>query len=148
MKYKCMALAFLLLSNTYAKQLDLDSMVSKYEGFRANPYIDSDGMSIGYGTHLPLTQYEGKLLMIHRLSIAEDKLKRYSWYSRLSHNRKVILIQIVYQLGLTRFLKFNRTIWCLENRYYHAAANHLRNSLWYKQSGTRSKELVKLFYKG
>lgn len=148
MKYNLILLTFLLVPNIFAKELDLVSMTAKYEGFKANPYIDAEGISIGYGTHLPLTKYEAKLLMVHRLSIANAQLKKYSWFNKLSYNRKIVIIEIVYQLGLPVFLTFHNTIWCLKNEYYHAAANHLKDSLWYKQSGHRSKELVRLFYKG
>lgn len=146
MNYSLFIIAFLLVTNTFAKELDLIAMTAKYEGFKSQPYIDANGMSIGYGTHLPLTKYEAKLLMIHRLSIVNEQLKQYVWFHKLNYNRKVVIIEIVYQLGLTKFLKFNNTIWCLKHKYYHAVANHLKDSLWYKQSGERSKELVKLFY--
>lgn len=138
----------LLFISLHAKNLDVIDMTIKYEGFKAKPYKDSEGLSIGYGTHLPLTSIEARLLMVHRLSIINEQLKRYDWFNTLSYNRKVIIIEIVYQVGLSGFLKFHNTIWCLENKYYHAAANHLKDSLWYKQSGLRSKELVKLFYEG
>lgn len=110
MKYNLFIITFLLVSNIFAKELNLTTMTARYEGFRANPYIDTNGMSIGYGTHLPLTKYEAKLLMIYRLSIVNKQLKQYTWFHKLDYNRKVIIIEIIYQLGLIKFLKFNNTI--------------------------------------
>lgn len=141
-------LALLLTTQLFSSKLV--DLVKKHEGFSSTIYKDSGHLSIGYGTNLSygITEAEAELLLIHRLSITHEKLKRFSWFNKLSYNRKLVIISMGYQLGISGLLEFKHLIWRLQHGYYKAAANAMIESLWYKQSGTRSKELVELMKKG
>jgi lysozyme len=46
-----------------------------------------------------------------------------------------------YQLGLSGFSKFKKTIYYLETQQYDEAADEMLDSLWAKQTPNRAKEL-------
>lgn len=137
-------LTILLSSSLYS--LDLVTMVKQHEGFSQYIYEDNEHRSIGYGTNLShgITKAEAELLLVHRLTVIHEQLKQYDWFNKLSYNRRVVLTSMGYQLGLSGLLQFKDMIWCLKHNYFNAAANRMTRSLWYKQSGTRAKQLVQL----
>ena len=143
-------LTLLLAINLYA--IDFDSTVERikhYEGFSSAIYKDAGGYSIGYGTNLSsITKAEAHLLLVHRLSIRLAKLQQYTWFNRLNRTRQEVIVGMSYQLGMTGLLKFKHMIWRLEHGYWRAAANAMQESKWFKQSGNRSRELVKQMKRG
>ena len=142
-------IALLLITLSLSASSLISQMIA-HEGLSLMPYLDADGISIGYGTHLPLTEAEAHILLVHRLSIIKAKLSKYSWFTRLSHNRQHVNIDMSYNLGINGLLRFKTMIWCLKQPkpYYHAAANALKDSLWYRQVGSRGKKLYKLMWDG
>jgi lysozyme len=49
---------------------------------------------------------------------------------------------MAYNLGMTGFFKFEKTIAFLEKGDFESAANEMLNSKWANQVGKRAKELV------
>jgi len=145
-----MKLLLLILLTIQLFSNELVDMVKKHEGFSPTIYTDRNHQSIGYGTNLSygITEAEAELLLIHRLTIAHEQLKRFTWFNKQTYNRKLVLVSMCYQLGLNGLLQFKDMIWCLTHNYPRAAANRMTRSLWYKQSGNRAKELVELMRKG
>lgn len=147
-----MKLLALLLLTTSIYALNFDTAIQQikhHEGFRSSPYKDNGHLSVGYGTNLShITRAEAHLLLVHRLSIRLEQLKQYSWFRKLSPNRQNVVLNMSYQLGMTGLLKFKHMIWRLKHGYWKAAANAMVNSRWYRQSGHRSKSLVKQMIKG
>jgi len=144
-----MKLLLLFIPLILSAKLHVVDLIKQHEGFRATFYKDgSNRYSIGYGTHLPLTRAEAELLLTHRLAIVATKLKQYSWYTKQNYTRRVVLVDMAYNLGISRLLKFKTMIWCLQNNYYHAAANAMRNSLWCRQTKNRCKTLSKMMWRG
>jgi len=144
-------LSFILAISLQASMISTTSMlVKKQEGFSKYLYIDSGGYSIGYGTNLTggLSKVEANWLLQHRLKMAYIKLTNYSWFRIQNKTRKIALVDLTYNLGLPRLLKFKAFIWCLNNGYYHGAANALKHSLWYSQVGLRAKTIYNMIYKG
>lgn len=145
MKY----LLILVLSiNLFAN--DLVNMIKRHEGFKSNLYLDSGHYAIGYGFNLAhgITEAEAELLLIHRLSILHERLKQFNWFNKLSYNRKLVIVNMSYQLGISGLLDFKHMIWRLKHNYFNGAANAMIESRWYQQSGDRARELVKLMREG
>ena len=144
-------LLFILLTASLLA-LDFDKLVTQikvHEGFSSTIYKDRSGLAIGYGTNLAsITKAEAHLLLIHRLSNRITTLSQYPWYRKLSDTRKSVIISMAYQLGPNGLLKFKKMIWALNRGYYNGAANQMIDSLWYQQSGNRSKELVQIMKEG
>jgi len=143
-------LILLLAINLYA--IDFDSTVEQikqHEGFRSSPYKDSGHLSVGYGTNLShITKAEAQLLLIHRLSMRLAQLRSHTWFNNLNPTRQGVILNMSYQLGYAGILQFKHMIWRLEHGYYKAAANAMVDSKWYRQSGSRSRLLVKQMKRG
>ena len=146
-----LAILIILLSIPIRADIKLATdLIIKHEGFRSKPYIDTSGFSIGYGTNLAygISEAEALLLLTHRLAILEQRLLNLHWFRRLSPVRKAVILDLTYNIGYTGLHTFKGMIWCLKNNHFNAAANHMRDSLWFKQTGTRAKKLIILMKEG
>lgn len=86
----------------YCGGANLPSSIKDHEGFSGMPYEDSGKQAIGYGTLLPLTQYEAEWLMRTRLNdavVGTMKLYDEVW-DVLSEARKSVLCEMAYQMGV------------------------------------------------
>ena len=50
-------------------------------------------------------------------------------------------MNMCYQMGLSGFSQFKKTIYYLETEQYEEAADEMLDSLWHKQTPARSQEL-------
>lgn len=69
-------------------------------------------------------------------------------FDSLSDNRKVVILDLAFNLGETKLAKFVNTLKAVNEGRWEDAAKGLEDSLWYKQVGNRSKKLVKLMRQG
>jgi GH24 family phage-related lysozyme (muramidase) len=58
------------------------------------------------------------------------------------------LIDFVFQLGKTKALKFHHTIAAINTGRWEDAANHMRQSAWFKQVPKRAVEVTDLIEAG
>ena len=128
-----------------AKQL-----VMQHEGYRRHAYSDTNHLAIGYGINLGygISEPEAQLLLDYRLEIIHNQLTKYKWYTDLNPIRRSVIQDMVYNLGLPGFLQFKSTIWCLKNHWYKSASKHMADSIWFRQTGIRAKQLTKLMRDG
>jgi lysozyme len=121
-------------------------LIKQHEGFVSKPYIDNNHLSIGYGTSLRfgISKAEAELLLTHRLAIVEEQLKQFAWYTKQSDIRKTVLLDLTYNIGINGTLQFKSMLWALNRNYFNGAANAMKHSLWYAQTGTRAKQLVRM----
>jgi len=126
------------------------TLVKQHEGLVLKPYQDSTGISIGYGTNLSagITQEEAEYLLTYRLAKLQSRLQKLLWYVQLTPVRKVAILDLAYNVGYSGLLNFTDLIWCLKHHYWNGAANRMKQSLWYKQTGTRAIYLVQLMRHG
>jgi lysozyme len=143
----------------------------RHEGLRYLPYTDTTGhKSIAYGRNLDDNPYpkevidylsherskgviEGEEVTLaaceYLLSLDVESSKAsavrifgigfFSW----TDTRKAAILNMIYNLGETRFRKFRYTIESLKKKDWALAADHAKNSLWYKQVKSRGVEIVK-----
>ena len=138
----------LLADNTLIYQTLV--VTKQHEGFSKYLYMDNGNYSIGYGTNLSggISKDEAELLLRYRLNKTYKKLIKYDWYSCLNTPRKIAVLDLAYNLGITKLLRFRHFIWRLKHSYYKAAANALRESAWYHQVGSRALYIVNIIEKG
>ena len=74
--------------------------------------------------------------------------ERYQWFHELSHNRKRVVVNMIFNLGRTGFARFTKTIAYLSGRDYEAAADEMLDSRWAEQVGNRAKFLSGLMLMG
>ena len=66
-----------------------------------------------------------------------------SWYKATPFVVKTVLINMAFNLGLKGLLEFKNTLAYMKASNWKQAASNMRQSLWYKQVGSRAEELSK-----
>ena len=126
--------------------------IAQEEGFSGMMYDCPAGKkTIGYGFNLettPIPQYIAKLWLKYQISEIEDSLNRYDWYVSMNDNRRIVLIDMVYQMGLNGVLKFKNMIKALENRNYRLAAVEMLDSNYAKQTPNRANRNAEIMHQG
>ena len=126
--------------------LELLSSIRKHEGFRAKPYKCSEGFdTIGYGfavKDLVLDEDIANIILQRKLEALIRSIEfKFSWYADLPNVVKDSVIECCYQLGLSGFGKFKKTIEHLKNEEWELAADEMLDSKWAKQTPNRAKAL-------
>ena len=126
--------------------MSLLNQIKKHEGFRSSVYQCTEGYdTIGYGFEVKdLEIYEeiAEEILIQKIAELESKIsKKFEWYHTAPQEAKEVVINMCYQLGLSGFSKFKKTIYLLETEQYEEASVEMLDSLWAKQTPRRAKEL-------
>ena len=135
---------------------NLRKRIKLNEGFSLKPYKDQLGyLTIGYG-HLILSNE--KILLkkkIHKKELEEifekDFKKALSNFNNtlksFTSNKKEdeLLIEMIFQLGISGCLKFKNLIKNMRKGNKHLVCLDMMDSLWYKQTPNRVKNLIKTF---
>jgi len=137
---------------------DLKKRIKHNEGFSLKPYRDKLGyLTIGYG-HLILP-HEKNLLKEKKTKTDLENifekdfnktLKEFKFFFiKFSSNKKEaeLLIEMVFQLGTKGVLKFTKLLLNMSNGNKHLVCFEMMNSLWYKQTPIRVKNLINTFLK-
>ena len=116
---------------------DLEREVASDEGFMPIPYRCTSGkLSIGYGTNIQdgIDRDEALLLMRHRLGKVVAALEsRLPFFVKLTDDRRRVLANMGYQLGIAGLMGFKRMLAALERGDYEAAAREMLDSKWARQ---------------
>ena len=73
--------------------------------------------------------------LLQRITVA------FPWFKDVDDTAKGVIVNMCYQLGLSGFSKFKKTIYLLETEQYEDASVEMLDSLWAKQTPNRAKEL-------
>ncbi|EDM22942.1 hypothetical protein [Caminibacter mediatlanticus] len=65
-------------------------------------------------------------------------------FDELPENVRLALIDMIFNLGKPRFLKFKKMIQAVKNRDFQKAAYEAKNSQWCRQVRGRCKDIIKL----
>ena len=122
--------------------------IKKHEGFRGQPYLCSAGKTtIGYGRNLeanPLTEDEAEILLRNDVAkVVEDLQEGILCWHKLNDARKAVLINMMFNLGVSGFYGFRKFIAALEQGFFELAAKEMLDSKWSFQVGERSVELAR-----
>ena len=129
--------------------MSLLNQIKKHEGFRPTVYQCTEGYdTIGYGfavKDLELTKDIAEKILIQKVAKLESNIsKKFEWYHTAPQEAKEVVINMCYQLGLSGFSKFKKTIYLLETEQYEDASIEMLDSLWAKQTPIRAKELSEI----
>ena len=132
---------------------ELEREVANDEGFMPIPYRCTSGkLSIGYGTNIQdgITKDEALLLMRHRLGKVVAALEsRLPFWSKLTDERRRVLANMGYQLGIAGLMGFKRMLAGLSRGDYEAAAREMLDSKWARQdSPGRARRLAERMRRG
>lgn len=116
---------------------DLEREIADDEGFRAHFYKCTAGAwSIGYGTNLSdgVDREEALLLMRHRIGKVVAALEsRLPFWAKLTDERRRVLANMGYQLGIAGLMGFKRMLTALTRGDHEAAAREMLDSKWAKR---------------
>lgn len=126
--------------------MSLIDEIKLHEGFRSKPYKCTEGyLTIGYGQRLDYIEVDEETAekwLMEKVDKIKNKLDlKFSWYSKAPQEVQDIVVNMSYQMGVSGFSKFKKTIKYLEQGLYHKASSEMLDSLWSRQTPERSKEL-------
>lgn len=133
----------------------LVSMITRHEGVRSHVYKCSVGMetiaigrSIGPGG-LGLSDDEISYLLVNDINRVIDELSAsFPWFLDLDEVRRDAIIDLCFNLGITKLLHFKNGIDAMEDQSYDSAAIHFLDSRWAQQVGDRAEELCEMIRTG
>ncbi len=137
---------------------ELKKRIKKNEGYSLKPYKDQLGhLTIGYGhlilpneTYLLKTKTnKAQLNSIFNQDFERALMDYKQLIKQKNHNRKdkELLIEMVYQMGAKRVLKFKKLISNMKKNKKHLVCFEMMDSLWYTQTPNRVKNLIIAFLK-
>ena len=101
--------------------------------------------TIGYGfaiKDLFLDEDIAELILIRNLAVLVERIKKtFSWINDAPKEVQDVVTNMCYQLGISGFSKFKKTIYFIETEQYQEASVEMLDSLWAKQTPNRAKEL-------
>lgn len=128
-------------------------MLIEHEGLNLKPYTCPAGkLTIGIGRNIEdngISKEEALFLFENDINKVTLELNKcFNFFQRLQATRKVALIDMCFNLGLTKFLGFKKMIAALEKLDYEIAANEMLDSRWAKQVGRRAVTLSQMIREG
>lgn len=126
--------------------LSIKDWIKKHEGLSLNIYRDSvDKITVGVGRNLSdngISSEEADFLLDNDIQRCIKELLPFSWYLDQPQSVKNALVNMCFNLGITRLLKFKRMIAALEVNDYERAATEALDSRWAKQVGARALDVA------
>jgi len=137
--------------------MDVQEYVKKNEGLRLKPYLCTAGKwTIGYGHNLEngISEYVAEAILDEDIRTAiEDVLDIFSndkdeFQLILSYNRYTALVDMMFNLGKSRFLTFKKMIKAIKKKDWDRAADELLDSKYANQVKQRAINNSNLLRKG
>lgn len=124
----------------------LMDQLHRHEGLRLHPYRCTAGkLTIGIGRNLEdvgITAVEADVLLANDLiRVVEDLRRNYSAFDRLDNVRKFVLIDMCFNLGISRLRMFKKMFAAIDEQDWTLAAAEMVDSRWCSQVGERCKTL-------
>lgn len=129
-----------------------NKLLKQHEGLKLKAYKDTEGKTtIGFGRNLDqvgISLEEANMLLDNDIDIAEKELRKQAFYKKLNIVRQTAVIDMVFNLGYTKFLGFTKFISYLDQGKYEAASKEMLRSKWAKQVGQRANNLSEMIRTG
>ena len=130
-------------------------MLRLHEGVRYKVYLCSEGYeTIGVGRNiseggLGLSKDEVDFLLVNDIKRVQAELTRNSsWFLDLNEARRDAMVDICFNLGLTRLRSFANALEAMSYGQYEIAANEFMDSRWSQQVGNRAVEVTEMIRTG
>ena len=133
--------------------MNIADLLIRHEGLRLKPYRDTVGkLTIGVGRNLDdvgITRDEARFLLENDIARADVELRRsFLWFPVRNRVRNAVLINMVFNLGISRFKRFKKLIAAIDSSDWDLAAKEMLDSKWAHQVGRRARELAKMMREG
>ena len=122
---------------------ELIERIAENEGFCTKVYKCSEGVdTFGHGLTF-ITEEESLHILTGRISQLHLKLlDKLDWYKDCPPGVQGVIIEMCFQIGFSGVLKFKRMIANIINGDWNAAADEMKDSLWYRQTPGRCERLA------
>lgn len=129
---------------------DVITDIMRDEGFRSRVYkCPADKWTLGYGRNVEdvgITEEEAEHLLYNDVARVERELDRvHPWWVKCPGSVRRGLINMTYNLGISRLGAFKKMLACLQAGDYRGASREALDSKWAKQVGDRAKRIAELF---
>lgn len=133
--------------------MTLIDRIIKHEGLRLNPYKCPAGkLTIGVGRNLEdkgITKDEAMMLLQNDiLACRKECYSNFVWFGDIDEVRQGVIIEMCFNLGISRLRGFKKMLKACELRNYTLASQEMLSSLWARQVGNRAKTLAEIMRKG
>ena len=131
----------------------LKQQLKRHEGLVCQLYKCTAGkQTIGVGRNLDdmgISESEAMFILDNDLKIIEVELeKNIPVLNGLSENRKIVLMNMAFNLGISRLLQFKNMLAAIAQHDYKTASEEMLSSRWADQVGNRANELSEMMWVG
>lgn len=140
------------------KQLAID------EDDRLKPYDDATGKELKTGDTLKGNITIGRGRNLTGVGISKDELEYlngndidkvvtqldnlFPWWKQMSDRRQQVLANLCFNLGIAKLAQFKNTLAAMQAGRYNDAADGMKASAWYNQTGSRAQRMVDMMRAG
>jgi len=129
--------------------MDIKDLLIKHENLKLKPYICPAGhLTIGVGRNLDdlgISEDEAMYILENDIKRVKSELREiFPKFDELPENVKMVLIDMDFNLGKSRFLTFRKMIEAVKNRDWAKMIEEMKNSHWCGQVKSRCEDDVRL----
>lgn len=135
--------------------MTLKEMLRLHEGVRSKSYICSAGYeTIGVGRNisesgLGLSDDEIDYLLDNDIKRVKEELQEtYFWFGGLNEARQDAMVDICFNLGLTKLRGFVNALTAMSREQFDVAADEFLDSRWAEQVGQRANRVTEMIRTG
>jgi lysozyme len=123
----------------------------RHEGFRDRPYRCTAGkLTIGFGRNLDdvgLRKHEAEVLLRSDVADVVTALDRaHPWWRTMPEGPRRALVNMAFQLGMTRLSQFRNMLAALERGDWPEARRQALDSRWARQTPNRAAEVADMIH--
>lgn len=129
----------------------LRAELERDEGNRLTMYDDGLGnqtVGIGHNMRQPISPAVRDLLYREDSERAKTEAWTFAWFPALNDVRQRVIVNMLFNMGLPRFLGFTKMIAALSVGDYATAAFEMLASEWAIQVGARAHRLAQMMHSG
>jgi len=129
--------------------MNIKDFIIKHEGLKLKPYTCPAGkLTIGVGRNIEdngISEDEAMILLENDIKRCEAELVDiFTEFYTYPENVQIALIDMIFNLGKTRFLQFKKMIQAIKDKDFLKASKEARNSRWCGQVGNRCDDVVEM----
>jgi lysozyme len=125
--------------------VDVNQLIIGHEGLKLKLYkCPANKWSLGVGRNVEdrgISESEAMFMFENDLADVKRHCLHYPWFAELSEVRQAAVLDLMFNLGPTRFSGFRLFIEAMAMKQYPWASAELKNSRWYGQVGRRGPRI-------
>ena len=135
--------------------MNVRDLITAHEGEVLYAYNDSLGfLTIGVGRMIDkrmgghITHDEAMYLLDNDIAKCLVAANKFSWFPKLDEVRQAAILDLLFNLGESKYLKFVQFNAAMSVKDYPWAVQELQDSLWYSQVGRRGPRICSMLMTG